>query len=843
LALQGRAGKQHLATDAKVVCLIYIHDNRALLETRQASVQTSLTNDPGARDTTALSFFARNSWRSLVLGAALLLGACGGGGGGSAGAPQPTTGGSTPPPDFPVLASVDSFGLPAIDEPPARAPVAGKQLGRVIGLDGAPAPAGLTVEWLDATNAAAPRLLASGSTDAGGAFELTGTTTSAAADQWLRVTLPNGARVRAYPTGWTEISAGTEVAVSEIARLRADGAFTARALSAADLAKGQEGLGLLWLATFATQGAGAIDALKSSLALSGPWNGYLDYLSAASADGGPGDIAALMPAGAASFSAPATLVDGSTQSNVTMTTSCMSVQPKSSECMLSVPGQADTSEQLSVRAGGILLHPMPDLNDKLEVMLAQAAGDLPILEFAPMVGTRVVYENLKYVDKTDSNVHAAIRITRRTYPAAPVAAVGGTVQAVQVMFEYQIALLNISTRQTGELLVRERRWFTPLGGRVKVQADGVVRANGQVERDALALTAAGGGYATPASLPFAAALDAAAVPLLHRDVVYSAAQGRVYAVNDSAGGTLLELDPATLATLRSAPLAGVTSRLAVSADGARLYAGQDGGTVVELRTSDLAVVRRFGVIPAPSGTYDRIVDLAVDPLDAERVLVLAGDSHTFGTPGALLLYRAGALELRDAPGSSWSNYGWDKYSPGAVAWSGPDEFLAAFLGSPQSVYRFGTGAGAYSLLASLERVDDIGVRVAGGELLAPSGRIYSAQTFAPLRALGLGTHRLASCLRIDATSNMCAVPDGGASAAGLLYARFDNSSGAFLGAYRPADSSAVLAQCPIDPVTQLSLAYGGPRLTPMGDGRILVSNGNVAARCGVQVWVPHALRR
>jgi hypothetical protein len=39
------------------------------------------------------------------------------------------------------------------------------------------------VEWLDATNAAAPRLLASGSTDAGGAFELTGTTTSAAADQ------------------------------------------------------------------------------------------------------------------------------------------------------------------------------------------------------------------------------------------------------------------------------------------------------------------------------------------------------------------------------------------------------------------------------------------------------------------------------------------------------------------------------------------------------------------------------------------------------------------------------------------------------------------------------------
>jgi hypothetical protein len=683
--------------------------------------------------------------------------------------------------------------------------------------------------------------LASASTDASGAFEIGGTSGSIApADQWLRVTLPDSSQLRAYPTGWTELSEGTEVAVSQIARLRASGAFAARVLPGADLAVGQESLNLLWQAKYAGQGGGGRDALAAALLLSGVWNDYLAYLARTTTGTGPGDVAALLPPDPVSFTAPATLADGAITSAVNLTTNCIAPGGgRTSECSLSVPGNASTSEQLSLRPGGILLHMIA--TDQGLTKLMEQVGDLPLIAPAPEIGTKVIYENLKLVQNSDPTIHAAIRVTRRTYPAAPVQALGGAVQAIQVVLDYEIAVLNTGTGKQADLLIRERRWFTPFRGRVRVQSEGLARSGAETTSSSMTLTANGGAFSGLPRLPFASPFDVKATALAHRDVVYSAALNRIYAATDSG---VLELDPATMATLRSATLPGVTSRLAVAADGSRLYVGQNGGTVTELNTSDLAAVRQFAGVAGQAGTvYDRIVDLAVDPFDAERVLVLAGASRTFGTPGPLLLYRAGVLQLRDAPQSQSADYGWAKYSPGAVGWTGVrDEFLAAFVGSPRSLYRIGAGAGSYSLLnAQTDVADDLDVREAGGELVTPKGRILDPVTLATLRALGLGEYGLDTCMRIDAASDMCRVTNS-YSGQDFLYVRLDNRTGAFLGAYRPGVAT-VLDQCPIDPASGRSLAAGGQRLTPMGDGRILVSNGDTSLHCGVQVWAPHELRR
>ena len=70
----------------------------------------------------------------------------------------------------------------------------------------------------------------------------------------------------------------------------------------------------------------------------------------------------------------------------------------------------------------------------------------------------------------------------------------------------------------------------------------------------------------------------------------------------------------------------------MSSDGTLLYAGLDGGQLVEFR-----IVRQVGIPNDPYGTpYNRVYDLAIDPFDSDRILVLAG-GNAYGNSGALLM--------------------------------------------------------------------------------------------------------------------------------------------------------------------------------------------------------------
>jgi hypothetical protein len=228
--------------------------------------------------------------------------------------------------------------------------------------------------------------------------------------------------------------------------------------------------------------------------------------------------------------------------------------------------------------------------------------------------------------------------------------------------------------------------------------------------------------------------------------------------------------------------------------------------------------------------------LAVDPFDPLRVLMLASGGAGGGT--AALLYRNGVLVPVVGPGpNSYDNNGWGYYYLNAIAWSSvPDEFFGASLGSPQSAYRFRVGAGGSTLDASLVRVDEAAVLERGAELVAPKGAIFDARSFARVRALSLGDVRLGACMRLDAGSDICELPETWSDTLLPLMVRFDNASGAVLGTYRPAGAP-LLSQCPVSPTAQVSTS-AGRTLTAMGDGRILVANGATAGptRCGVQVW-------
>lgn len=139
---------------------------------------------------------------------------------------------------------------------------------------------------------------------------------------------------------------------------------------------------------------------------------------------------------------------------------------------------------------GIRLRTDGSTSDPLSALFTQL-GPLDLIEFPHTVGSRVLVDNPRLVLALDGNVRASVKITRRTYPAGPVQALGGTVQAVQVVLDYEIALLNYSTQEQVDVLGREQRWFSPQGSRVRADFAGTVRAGGTLTRDSVAVVANG----------------------------------------------------------------------------------------------------------------------------------------------------------------------------------------------------------------------------------------------------------------------------------------------------------------------------------------------------------------
>ncbi len=774
-----------------------------------------------------------------VCAAALAVAACGGGGGG---------GDSSPPPvvvpsklEYPVLTTGGDFTLAALAAVPDRSAVAGTQRGQALGLAGAAVQAGLTVELLDATAPATPRVLATALTAAGGSFSMTAAATAtsavAPADLWLRITLADGSTLRAWASGWTEITPGTEAAVREIARLRKAGALASRALGAAELAAAQESLSLLSLSRppAATVQA-AVTSLVSFAQTHAPWNDLLDRMSAATPATGTGDIAGLMPVGSSTWQS--NVVSNRVSSNSTFVSTCVG-SATLRNCTLSSSTQPDLTDLFDVQLAGIRLRPDGSTSDALSALLTQL-GPLNLIEFPHTVGTRVLVDNPRFLLALDSNVRASVKITRRTYPAGPVQALGGTVQAVQVVLDYEIAVLNYSTQRQVDLLAREQRWFSPQGGRVRVESTGTARADGVLTPDSTSVVAnsVAGDFFDAPTLPVAGTATVRSLGLRYRHAVFAAASNRVYVGTATGGGQLLELDADTLATLRSASLPAVPGRLAVSVDGTRLFAGMDGGRVAELNIATLSITRQFTLPADPYGApYDRVYDLAVDPFDSTRVLVLAGDSTVFGGSGAVLLYQAGVLVQRDAPRYYAFDYGWGYYSPNALAWTGRvDEFLTVSYSSPGSMYRFRTGAGAATDVAALQRVDDTGLEEVAGEILTRQGQVLNSSTFSTLRTLRLGSFGVQACKRQTVQTALCQ-PNTGFAISPPYLALLDAANGDFLGGYKPLVTQ-VSNGCPELGTREGSFGLDGAQLQPMDARRSLVSalRTGTGEQCSLQVW-------
>jgi len=774
-----------------------------------------------------------------VLGLSALLTGCGGGGGGSDGGGAAGT--PVPVPtklEFPSMLTDSSFSLPALPAPPDRQVPANVQRGQVLSAPGMPVAAGLSVELLDATEPDMPRVLAFAKTMADGLFELQATAAGVApADLSLRVTLGDGSTLRAWASGWTEISPGTEVAVREVARLRRAGAFATRALTAAELSAAQQSLSLLWLGRpAAVSPTAGVLALQRFVLNHASWNDLLNRMAADTPLKGSGDVAGLIPVGSVTWNTD--VVNDGQSSTATFLAGC-SVNGEPRNCSITASNQQELTDRFDVHATGVRLLPDGVTSDSLSALLTEL-GPLPLIEFPYVVGSRVLVDAPRFKLALDGNVRASVKITRRTYPVEAVQALGGRVPAVRVVLDYEIAILNFTTQKQVDVLAREQRWFSPQGGRVRMESTGIARAEGQLTPANLSVVAnnvTGDFFASP-TLPYAGVARVQALGLRYRHAVYAPRLNRVFVSMAGNAGQLLELDADTLTTLRSVALPAVAGRLAVSIDGSRVYAGLDGGQVIELDTTTLTQQRQFALPADPYGrAYDRIYDLAVDPFDASRVLLLAGQSGVFGNSGAVLLYRSGLLVQRDAPRYSADDYGWGYYSPGALAWtSRPDEFMAVSFSTPSSLYRLRTGLDAASEVASLERVDDVGWLEVGGEILSPQGRVIDSHTLAPLRRLRLADYALKDCQRQTAQNVLCQ-PKTGFSMTPPYLALLDAATGDFKGAYVPRVGE-VSNGCTGLGIREGSLGLDGAYLQPMDGRRSLVFALGTGNRdyCSLQVW-------
>jgi len=779
--------------------------------------------------------------KAVVWAMALIVTACGGGGGGSAGTGTGTGGGSTDTTaNYPSLQRGGTFDLPALAVVPSHASVAGHQVGRVVLAGNSTAPANLLVELVDASNPLALRTVASARTDAQGEFDLQdGATSAMPADRWLRVQTPDGGSLRAFASGWTEISPGTELALGEISRLSEAGAFDARLPTQKELADAQAAITLWWQGQAGQPAnASALATLREALRGQATWNAQLNNLASTQPAPGTGDIAGWMPLDSALL--PSTLmVDGGAAAGTTARINCFPADPTlPRNCSISVDADSSLYDGLIVPRTGLVLR-APSTNDPPNRAIA-TAGDLPLLEHTPQVGKQVLVDNSKLDLPGTPAFRAALRITRTTYPMAPLAALGGSVPAIEVVLEYEMAFVDTATLQRVDLLAREHRWFSPGKGRVAMQTEGVARKNGVITttQGLLVAQSVSGLFQAAPVMPMAGVADVVARGLRHRDAVAAPTLDRIYVSTATAtGGAVLALDPTTLQTLQTVDLPSAASRLAIAADDSRLYVGLAGNQVAELALPALTITRRFTLSSDPNGTpYDVIRGLSVDPFNPARILVLTGNSQLLGQPGALLSYQAGSLVARDAPHYNAFDFGWGAYNLSAVAWgTTPDVFIGASLDSPPSVWRFGVGSTGFTELTASTRTDQVGVNDIGGEVVADMGTILSASTLQPLRMLQTSGWRLTGCHRFDASSALCKPADFAYTPP--YWVRLDITTSAFLGLYRPKAPAPILDACPGVSVRSDSLGLDDARLVPMARGRSLVSTMQLQDdRCMLQVW-------
>lgn len=773
-------------------------------------------------------------WTCLWLLAGLA--ACGGGGGGGGGG----AGESIPPDPSPPAAT--EFKLPLLAAPPERFAQTGRLAGRAMLLANSPVPAGATVEFLDASGPTM-RLLATSLVGAEGSFDLADDPSIVkTADQWIRVTLPDSTTLRAFATGWTEITPGSEAAVREITRLRRAGGLQDPTLTTADLGATQDSLSLLWVGKFgALQPQAATEALVDFLRFHAPWNQWLDRLQADAQPRGPGDIAGLLPVDVAVSPSRFTDAQGNTLP-VAFRASCIATNiPGLRSCGIGTSDIVAPFDSYAADATSIRLRGNGDRTTPIGFILDQI-GDLPEIDFSPTVGTRILFNDPRYQLGNRVALEISLKITRKTYPVQTLVTSSGPLPAMQVVLEYDVSVLDTLSRIRTDYLARTSRWWSPERGRVRVEHLALTRQGSTVTRNAYLIEAqsTSGTYFDPPVRPFAGKFDVVSAPIRHRHAIHSPSSGLIYVAADDGSPAILELDPTTLTTLRQLNLPAIARRLALSADGSRLYAGLDGGTVLGVSTATLTVLHQATLPPDPGGqALDKIVDLSVDPFDPDRVLVLPGKSYCICPDGPVFIYRTGQLTPLNSPLFTPQVDYWDFYRPSMLSWSTiRDEFLTAASGFPHDHYRFRYDGTSSSVVSSQLRQDDIGWRDIAGTVVTDAGRILDATTLSAISTLSLGPFVLKDCSRFDARSVMCEI---GEIAYPLpFFVRLDHSTGAFLGTYRPAITQ-VVNGCPGVGMREGSFGLDGRFATPMGAGRLLMSTLTLSddIKCGLHVWAAH----
>lgn len=756
-------------------------------------------------------------WPVLVL----VFAGCGGGGSGSQG--------STTDDGYPVVTQRDGFRFPSLADVPVQSATAGQQRGRVLDAGGAPAAAGWRVELVDASNPDVPVVLATGTTVSGGTFELAEPSAAAIpSSRWIRITRPDASQVRAFAAGWTEVTPGTELAVAELSRLDKAGAF-AHTLTSSEIDAAQRSGTVWWHGQPERPASAAAQvAMLEQLRVNERWNAMLDNLAAATPLPGAGDVSRFMPQTSASLETTVTRNGAVAAERLFINCTRRNEQPTRDCSILS--GQAtDQDQQWTSSQDGIRVVPTRPV-DVVAQLLSQA-GPMPLLEYPHAVGTRVVFDNPRMtLSASGTTYRGSVKVTRRTYPMAPVSALGTSLPAVQVVLDYEAAL--VVGHDQIELLSRETSWYAPGKGRVRHDKWSIRRGDSTQLSSQVVDSVSDNAVADPV-LPRAGRIDLVSTPLRHRDAVPATAQDRIYAVVPE--GALLELDGKTLAVLRRLELPASPWRVAASADGSRVYVGLDGASVAEIDTANLAIVRRFAVPTGPQGEiHDRVYGLSVDPFDASRVLVLAGDSSVFGNFGTVFIFRAGVWVPASAP-TTYPDHGWAAYWLTSVSWSSVrDEFLGMSGGSPTDLYRFRMGAGTVSVQATAQRPDDGSQEDLGGRIVTPLGSVLDAITFNSTRTLELSGFAVRRCGWLDVGGALCQpIAFGDPELVHL-----DATSGAFLGAYRPTVTH-VASGCDSDD-EEINL-FESLRRT-FGGGRVLVSGRLVDDhRCSLQVWSMHGL--
>ena len=250
-------------------------------------------------------------------------------------------------------------------------------------------------------------------------------------------------------------------------------------------------------------------------------------------------------------------------------------------------------------------------------------------------------------------------------------------------------------------------------------------------------------------------------------VFWDANSGNLFATSTSdsptAPNALVVIDPLTGSFLRTAPLAASATAVTVSANGAYVYVGFGYGSNGEIRrfkAADLALDKTFTVGSEPLSSIERI---AVSPVSAEIIAVIAGRLTASSTnPGLVIVddgvsrpsLLAGSMQLpgRQFPDAIWvANAAWSPDGTRILVGFGPDdvgsdEFIVDSQGvstasgrrlwgdpglSPDFGERFySSGRGVLSRTGPVQvlgRLPDY-YYAPGALVAAPRGKIFSVQT-------------------------------------------------------------------------------------------------------------------